>query len=73
MVNSFSDVIGALGGTTRFANAVGMKPNTAKMARARDSISPSWWPAVIKAAEDAGKSEITLEKLAELAAQRRAA
>lgn len=71
-MNSFSDVIDALGGTAKFASAVGMKPNTAKMAKARDSISPSWWPAVVKAAEERGE-DITLERLAALAAERRSA
>ena len=73
MVNSFTDVIDALGGTAKFARAVGMKPNTAKMAKARDSISPGWWPAVVKAAEEAGRLDITAEKLMALAADRRAA
>jgi hypothetical protein len=73
MVNSFIDVIDALGGTTKFARAVGMKPNTAKMAKARGSISPAWWTAAAAAAAAAGRHDISVEKLAELAAQRRAA
>jgi hypothetical protein len=73
MVNSFAEVIDALGGTSKFASAVGMKPNTAKMAKARDSISPAWWPKVASAAAAARRDDINLEKLAELAAQRRAA
>lgn len=73
MVNSFADVIDALGGTAKFARAVGMKPNTAKMAKARDSISPAWWPAVAEAAVTVERHDITVEKLVELAARRRAA
>lgn len=72
MVNSFTDVIDALGGTAKFARAVGMKPNTAKMAKARDSISPGWWPAVVEAAKEAGRDDITSDRLIALAAQRRA-
>lgn len=72
MVNSFVDVIDALGGTSRFAAAVGMEANTAKMARARRSISPRWWGAVADAAREAGRKDITLEKLAELAVQKHA-
>jgi len=73
MVNSFSEVIDALGGTSKFARAIGMKPNTAKMAKSRDSIAAEWWSAVADAAANAGRHDISLEKLAELAAQRRAA
>jgi hypothetical protein len=73
MINSFADVITALGGTARFAMAVGMKPNTAKMAKARGSIAPNWWPQVVEAAKQAERPDITMEKLAELAANRRAA
>lgn len=73
MVNSFSDVIVALGGVAKFAAAVGMKPNTAKMAKARNSISPIWWPAIIDAANSAGRDDITSELLIALAAERRAA
>jgi hypothetical protein len=73
MVNSFSDVINALGGTAKFADAVGMKANTAKMAKRRNSISPAWWPEIARAAAAAQRHDITLERLAELAARRRAA
>lgn len=73
MVNSFSDVINALGGTAKFARAIGMKANTAKMAKSRDSIAAEWWVAVAAAAADAGRPDISVEKMAELAAQRRAA
>ena len=73
MISSFSDVINALGGTTKFARAIGMKANTAKMAKSRDSIAPEWWAAVTAAASNAGRHDISAEKLAELAAQRRAA
>ncbi len=72
MVQSFVDVIDALGGTSRFAAAVGMETNTAKMARARKSISPRWWNAVAAAARDAGRSDITLERLAQLAVEKHA-
>jgi hypothetical protein len=73
MVTSFSDVIAALGGTAKFSRAIGMKANTAKMAKARDSIAAEWWVAVADAAAKANRPDITVEKLAELAAQRRAA
>lgn len=73
MVNSFAEVIDALGGTAQFARAVGMKPNTAKMAKSRDSIAPAWWPAVTGAAVAVERQDITVERLAELAARRRAA
>tara|TARA_R110000868_G_scaffold177859_2_gene417017 strand:+ start:671 stop:892 length:222 start_codon:yes stop_codon:yes gene_type:complete len=73
MISSFSDVINALGGTAKFARAIGMKANTAKMAKSRDSIAPEWWMAVAAAANEAGRYDISAERLAELAAERRAA
>lgn len=73
MVSSFIEVIEALGGPAEFAREVGMKPNTAKMARARGSIAPNWWPQVVAAARVHGRDDITIERLAELAIQRRAA
>lgn len=73
MVNSFSDVIDALGGTAKFARAIGMKANTAKMAKARDSIAAEWWKSVADAAAESGRDDISVERLAELAAQRRVA
>ena len=73
MISSFAEVIDALGGASKFAAAVGMKPNTAKMARARDSISPAWWPSVAAAAQQINRGDINIEKLAQLAAKRRAA
>ncbi len=73
MVRSFSDIIDALGGPAAFAHAIGMTPNAAKRAKARDSISSAWFTAIVAAAEKSNRGDITLERMAELAAERRQA
>ena len=73
MVNSFSELIDELGGVTAFANAVGMKPNTAKMAKSRNSLSPEWFASVVSLAQEKRLPEITMERLVEMAADRRKA
>lgn len=73
MVNSFSELIDALGGVTAFANGIGMKPNTAKMAKSRNSLSPIWFSGVVSLASERGLHGVTMERLVELAADRRRA
>lgn len=68
MVNSFQDVIDRLGGTSAFAEAVGMKPNTAKMARSRNRLAAEWFAPTVAAAQKMGLSDISAERLIELAA-----
>lgn len=73
MVNSFQDVIDGFGGVSKFAAAVGMKPNTAKMARARNKLSDRWFAPTVAAAQERGLAEITADRLIQLAAERSAA
>jgi hypothetical protein len=73
MVNSFSEVIDALGGATKFSRAIGMDPNTGRAARKRESIAVSWFPKIAELAAERGRHDITVEKLVELASERRAA
>lgn len=67
MVNSFKDVIDKLGGTSAFARAVGMKINTAKMARSRDRLAAEWFAPTVAAAQRMGLNDISAERLIELA------
>lgn len=73
MVNSFSDVIDTLGGVAKFSRAVGMKQNSARAARKRNSLAVVWFPKVAEVAAERGLHDITVEKLVELAADRQAA
>jgi hypothetical protein len=73
MVNSFSDVIDTLGGVAKFSRAVGMKQNSARQARKRNSLAVVWFPKVAEVAEAEGHHEITVERLVTLAAERQAA
>lgn len=73
MVHSFQDVIDRLGGATAFARSVGMEPNTARQARKRNSLAPQWFAPIVELARAKGVDEITLERLVELATERRKA
>jgi hypothetical protein len=73
MINSFSEVIDKLGGPAAFGRAVGMTPNTAKQARRRDSLSPEYFSDAANAARERGIAGVTVERLVQLAAERRKA
>ena len=73
MVQSFREVIDRLGGVTAFADAIGMKPNAAKMARQRNSISADWFADIARVAAARELSDITLERLIEMTSARRKA
>jgi hypothetical protein len=71
MVKSFSEVIDRFNGPAAFGHAVGMKPNAAKQARRRNSIAPARFPDVARAAQERGLHDITVDRLFEIAAERR--
>jgi hypothetical protein len=73
MVQTFQDVIDKLGGVASFADAVGMKQNTAKVARRRNSIGAHWFPVVARVARERGVPEIDEAALSQLARERRSA
>ncbi len=54
----------------QFAEDVGIHYVTAQVMRHRNSIGPDHWPAVVDAAQRRGFSEITLELLCRLRAER---
>lgn len=68
---TWDSIIGALGGTGTVADALGVSMSTVSGWRTRPrGIPAESWSAVIGLASDRGKSEITLEVLAEVAARR---
>lgn len=73
MVNSFRELIQELGGPAAFGRAVGMLPNAAKQANRRDSLSPRYFGAAVKAAQDRKIPGVTLRRLVEISEQRRLA
>jgi hypothetical protein len=51
---------------------VGMEPNAARQARKRNSLSPEYFPNIVRLAAIKDVHDITAERLMELAAARRA-
>ena len=72
-MESFSDVIRALGEPPGFAKAVGVAESHARTMKARDSIPPEYWQALVAAAEARGIEGVSLDLLAGFAARRRRA
>lgn len=70
-MESFSDVIRALGDPPGFARAVGVAESHARTMKARDSIPPEYWQALVAAAHERGVEGVTLDLLAGFAARRR--
>lgn len=68
---TWSSVIDAIGGTKDVAEGLGESASTVSGWRTRPGGIPGkHWSVVVKLAVEAGKSEITLEVLAEVAARR---
>lgn len=68
---TWGSVIDAAGGTKDVADGLGESTSTVSGWRTRPrGIPGEHWAAVVRLAIDAGKSEVTLEVLAELAARR---
>lgn len=66
-IRSFSDVIAAFGGPTKFAEAIGIPDFHAQSMKNRDSIPDTYWADTVAAAKRAAIPGVTLEKLAALA------
>lgn len=68
---TWGSVIDAAGGTKGVAEGLGESTSTVSGWRTRPGGIPGkHWAAVVKLAADAGKTELTLEVLAEVAARR---
>lgn len=68
---TWGSIIDAIGGTKGVAEALGEAASTVSGWRSRPGGIPGkHWAAVVKLAADTGKTEITLEVLAEVAARR---
>lgn len=67
-IRTAADVIDAFGGATSFAAIIGRKPSTASEMKRNGSIPARYWLKVVEAAGEKGLADITLERLAEIAA-----
>lgn len=70
-METFTQVIDAFGGTTEFAAALGIPESHARTMKARASIPAERWERVVEAAQSKGRSDITYEILAKIAARKR--
>lgn len=69
-MQTFASVIETFGGSAVLARAIGEEEGTVRQWKGRESIPAKCWPKIVRAASQAGKRDITYEKLAELAARK---
>jgi hypothetical protein len=70
-MDTFADIITAFGGPTKFAEAIGIQDFHAQTMKTRGSIPPAYWADTVSAALTRNIEGVTLEKLAELAKEKR--
>lgn len=62
----FDDLIRALGGTAKVADACGVTDGAVSLWKRRGSIPPGYWSRLITLAADLGDKTVTLESLVRL-------
>lgn len=72
-MNTFRDIIKAFGGGASLARQIGEKPVTVRAWGNRNSIPAEHWLDIERAAQANGLSEISVARMAKLAAEERAA
>lgn len=70
-LDTFQAVIEAFGGPTKYADAIGIPGFHAQSMKTRGSIPPAYWADTVSAARQRNVEGVTLEKLAELAKEKR--
>lgn len=70
-METFADIVRAFGGSTKFAEAIGIEVFHAQSMKTRDSIPPAYWADTVSAAIQRNIEGVTLEKLAGLAKEKR--
>jgi hypothetical protein len=68
---SFSGVIEAFGGPSKYAEAIGIPGFHAQSMKNRDSIPPAYWSDTVTAASERDISGVTLKRLADIAKAKR--
>ena len=66
-LDSFSDIIEAMGGPAAFGAAIGIPDSHARAMKTRDSIPPEYWPRTVRAAEAKGLAGVTAAVMAAIA------
>lgn len=62
VINTVFDIFREIGGPTKFAKAMGLKPSAASEMKRRNSIPVPYWPELIKVMKAEGKP-LTYEQL----------
>lgn len=70
-MDTFQAVIDAFGGPTKYADAIKIPGFHAQSMKTRGSIPPAYWADTVSAATERNIEGVTLEKLAELAKEKR--
>lgn len=65
-MQTFSQIIDALGGYAKAADAIGVPAGTVSAWKTRDSIPPAYWHRLVNAATAQGISGVSLETLARM-------
>ncbi|CAN7394191.1 carph-isopro domain-containing protein [Neorhizobium sp. LjRoot104] len=68
-INEMSDVF-VIFKNTELAEALNVGPSTVSEMKRRKNIPPEYWPDLIPAARAKGRSDLTFERMSELAALR---
>jgi hypothetical protein len=72
MMQTFAQIIDALGGYAKIAEGVGCPPGTASSWKSRNDIPHRYWPKLVEMATEQGVSGVTFELLVKLGAEPRA-
>jgi hypothetical protein len=72
-MRTFCEILEHLGGSGTVAAALKLPMTTVDSWKRRDSIPPSYWPPLVNVARKRGMVDISLQRLAEIAATKRRA
>ena len=72
-MQTFSQIIDALGGYAKAADAIGVPAGTVSAWKTRDSIPPAYWHRLVNAAGSQGIAGVSLETLARMSETKPAA
>lgn len=68
-ITNTDDIFKAFSKVANVARALRVKQSTASEMKRRKSIPVEYWPALVEAAAEIGRADITLEKLVEITAE----
>jgi hypothetical protein len=71
-LDEMSDVFGLFASNIELAGILSVGQSTVSEMKRRKSIPPQYWPPIVAAVAEKGRSDLTLEKFVQLAARRAA-